>query len=152
MDTPFTRKAELISASETIDLRDRVLRGPRPVESNYYSEDDLESTFHIGVRDSDGKVISNGTFMQQGHPKFSDARLAYRLRGMATDPAHQKQGLGHLILQRALVELREKNADLLWFNARTSAEGFYRKAGFSALDDVFDIVHVGPHKVMYRWL
>lgn len=152
MSTLSPHKAELISAHEAIDLRDRVLRGTRPVESNYYAEDELESTFHVGVRDSEGKVISNGTFMKQGHPKFADARLAYRLRGMATDPAHQKQGLGHLILERALDELREKNADLLWFNARTSAEGFYRKAGFAALDDVFDIELVGPHKVMYRWL
>lgn len=152
MTTKLSRQAELITTADTIDLRDRVLRGPRPLESCYYAEDNLESTFHLGVRDENGKVISNGTFMQQAHPKLAEARCAYRLRGMATDPSQQKQGLGLLILERALEELRKKNSDLLWFNARVSAEGFYRKAGYEAIDEIFDIAQVGPHKVMYRWL
>lgn len=148
----------LIPSELTFDLRDRVLRGVRPRESSFYAEDNLETTFHVGVLTAESgnapaeHVISNGTFMQQGHPKLPGAALPYRLRGMATDPDFQKQGLGQKIVQAGIEELQKRGADLLWFNARVSAEGFYRKLGFEVIDDVYDIPQVGPHKLMYRWL
>lgn len=151
MNTSTLRKAQLISSAQTIDLRNRVLRGIRPIESCYYAEDALETTFHFGIIE-DSRVISNGTFLKQPHPKLAGAQNPYRLRGMATDPAFQKQGLGQIIIEAALNELRNRAADLLWFNARTSAEGFYRKLGFDVIDEVFDMPQVGPHKVMYKWL
>lgn len=141
----------LISAEQTIDLRSRVLRPGQPIENCHYKEDNYESTFHLGIFAS-GKVVSNGTFIQQAHDNFKDAKYPYRLRGMATDPNLQKHGLGRSIIEQALIELQKRNCDLIWFNARVTAEEFYKKLGFNVIENIFDIPLIGPHKVMYKWL
>ncbi|AGH96401.1 GNAT family N-acetyltransferase [Pseudobdellovibrio exovorus] len=151
MGTTESYKTLLISTEQTYDLRDRVLRGPRPPESIYYPGDEVETTFHVGVVQGD-RVLSNGTFMKQSHPHFPDSKSTYRLRGMATDPEFQGQGFGQLVINAALEELKLRKADLIWFNGRTSAEAFYRKLGFLVEDEIFDIPGAGPHKVMYKSL
>lgn len=133
-----------------MDLRMRILRPLHPREACQYAEDDFETTFHLGIFEN-GKVISNGTFMQQAQPKLSEAKYPYRLRGMATDLNQQKKGLGQKIILAAENELRKRNCDLLWFNARVSAEGFYKKLGYTAIEDIFNIDTIGPHKIMYKW-
>jgi GNAT superfamily N-acetyltransferase len=138
-----------ISANETMDLRMRILRPLHPREACEYPEDNLKTTFHIGVR-AGPKIISNGTFMQQGHEKFPKASLPYRLRGMATDPDFQGKGLGRKIILAAEEELKKRGCDLLWFNARVSAEVFYQKLGYAAIEEIFDITGIGAHKVMYK--
>ena len=140
-----------ISALETIDLRSRILRPSQAIELCHYAEDDFASSFHLGIFQNE-KIISNGTFLQQAYDKFPQAKVPYRLRGMATDPLFQRQGLGSLIIAQALEELKTRGCDLLWFNARTSAEIFYDKLGFKSLDQIFDIPLIGPHKVMYMWV
>lgn len=139
-----------ISAQDTMGLRMRILRPLHPREMCEYPEDNLPTTFHIGVLDSDGRVISNGTFMQQAHKHFPKAMLPYRLRGMATDPAFQGKGLGRKIILAAEEELKKRGSDLLWFNARVSAEVFYTKLGYTAIEEVFEIDTIGPHKVMFK--
>lgn len=139
-----------ISSQDTMDLRMRILRPLHPREMCEYPEDNLPSTFHIGVLSSDGQVLSNGTFMQQGHVRFPDAVLSYRLRGMATDPAFQDKGFGRKIILAAEEELKKRGCDLLWFNARVSAEVFYGKLGYTAIEEIFDIDTIGPHKVMFK--
>jgi GNAT superfamily N-acetyltransferase len=143
------KSVSFITADETLDLRSRVLRPGQPLEACIYPEDKLGSTFHLGII-VDGKVISNGTFMQQSHLSFREANRPYRLRGMATDHHWQKQGCGKLILQQALQELRKRHCDLLWFNARLTAEAFYAVQGFSSLETVFDIPTIGAHRVMFK--
>ncbi len=143
-------KIEMIAAEKTIDLRMRVLRPFHPREACEYAEDSLPTTFHVGVL-QDNKVIGNGTFMQQAQPQLPGSKLAYRLRGMATEPALQSKGLGRKIIETAEIELAKRGCDLLWFNARVSAEGFYKKLGYVAIEEVFEIDTVGPHKIMYKW-
>ena len=148
----FVNTAELIPASVTIDLRHRILRPEHDVSVCHYDEDNFSSTFHVGIRDVSKKIIANGTFMAQAHDLFGLAKNPYRLRGMATETGFQKQGLGRTVVVFAEKELQQRNCDLLWFNARTTAEIFYQKLGFSADPVIFDIPTVGPHKVMYKWL
>jgi GNAT superfamily N-acetyltransferase len=143
-------KVKLISSLETMDLRLRILRPGQPRENCIYAGDDDSRTFHLAVVDGENKIICNGTFMQEGHAEFANAILAYRLRGMATDTAFQKQGLGRMIIEAAEVELKKRNCDLLWFNGRVSAEGFYKKLGYTSIERVFDIPLAGPHKVMFK--
>lgn len=145
-------KPEFILATETLDLRHRILRPQQDISVCNYEEDNLSSTFHLGIRDVNGKVCANGTFIQQPHVLFPKAKSPYRLRGMATDSHLQKQGHGKTILLLALDILRSKKCDLLWFNTRTSAEIFYQKLNFEADPTIFDILTIGPHKVMYKWL
>lgn len=143
-------KVEMISAEKTVDLRMRVLRPFHPREACEYAEDLLPTTFHMGVLHQD-KVVSNGTFMQQAQAQLPGPKLPYRLRGMATEPAMQGHGLGRKIIEAAEVELLKRGCDLLWFNARVSAEGFYKKLGYTAIEEIFQIDTVGPHKIMYKW-
>lgn len=146
-----SKKITLISAEQTLDLRSRVLRPGQSIENCKYSEDNDQTTFHFGAVENN-QIICNGTFIQQGHTLFTTAQRPFRLRGMATDPLYQRQGLGRLVIEEALLELKNRQADLLWFNARTSAEIFYQKLGFLTIEDIFEIPTVGPHKVMYKWL
>lgn len=139
-----------ISSDLAMDLRRRILRPNQPREACVYAEDNFETTFHLGIFENN-KVISNGTFMQQPQPKLPQAVLAYRLRGMATDNNQQKKGLGQKIIIAAEAELKKRHCDLLWFNARVSAEGFYRKLGYTAIEEIFNIDTIGPHKIMYKW-
>ena len=131
----------------------RILRPLHPAEMCRYPEDQALDTFHLGIL-AEGLVICNGTFMQQAcaHPLLQNAKLAYRLRGMATDNQHQKKGLGKEIILAAEAELRKRNCDLLWFNARVTAEIFYRKLGYTAIEEVFNIDTIGAHKIMYKRL
>ncbi len=148
----ITKIPDFIAAADTIDLRHRILRPGHDISICHYSEDNFSSTFHVGIRDVSKKIIANGTFMAQRHDLFTQAKSPYRLRGMATETGFQKQGLGRTILIFAEKELRKRSCDLLWFNARTTAEIFYQKLGFTADAVIFDIPTVGPHKVMYKWL
>jgi GNAT superfamily N-acetyltransferase len=140
-----------ISALQTIDLRTRILRPGQPIEICHYPEDNLSSTFHLGIFHGD-RIVANGTFMQFAHKDFPEARNPYRLRGMASDFEYQGQGLGSMILQNAEMILKSMNCDLLWFNAREKAFRFYEKNGFLITGNMFDIAGAGPHKVMYKWL
>lgn len=148
---PAEKQIRFISTEETLDLRSRILRPGQPIENCQYPADDENLTFHLGVV-IDAKIVSNGTFIQQQStlPSLVNAKLPYRLRGMATENGFQRQGLGKLIIETALVELQKRNCDLLWFNARVSAEEFYKKLGFISIEDIFDIPLAGPHKVMYK--
>jgi GNAT superfamily N-acetyltransferase len=143
-------KVKFIVSAETIDLRLRILRPGQPRENCIYTNDDQQNTFHLAVVNEENKIICNGTFMQEAHSEFSDAVFPFRLRGMATDTAYQKQGLGRKIIEAAEVELKKRNCDLLWFNARVSAEGFYKKLGYISIQKIFDIPLAGPHKVMFK--
>ncbi len=131
----------------------RVLRPLHPAEMCRYPEDDLGTTFHLGII-LDGKVVCNGTFMQQAcaQPELAAAKLPYRLRGMATEPDCQGQGFGREIILTAEQELISRGADLLWFNARVSAEIFYSKLGFNWVGEIFNIDTIGAHKIMYKWI
>ncbi len=140
-----------IEAENTLDLRSRILRPGQSLELCSYLEDNLPSTFHLAVI-VDERIVCNGTFIQQDHPRFAEASFPYRLRGMATEPSFQKKGLGTSLIQASFKMLAERHCDLLWFNARVSAEKFYQKLGFDTINEVFEIPLIGPHKVMFKWL
>lgn len=144
-------KVQTITAEQTIDLRSRILRPGQSLDICRYSEDQFPTTFHLGIIENN-RVICNGTFIQQGHVHFPNANRPYRLRGMAADQNFQGRGLGSCLLTEALIQLKKKDCDLIWFNARVSAEGFYEKLGFQKIEEIFDIPTVGPHKVMFQWL
>jgi predicted GNAT family N-acyltransferase len=143
-------EVSFISSEQALDLRMRILRPLQPREACIYAEDNNETTFHLGIIENE-KVISNGTIIKQAQPQLPKAMRPYRLRGMATDNNQQKKGLGRKIILAAEVELKKRNCDLLWFNARVSAEGFYKKLGYAALEEIFNIDTIGPHKIMYKW-
>jgi len=142
---------KFITPAECIDLRSRILRPGQNIEFCHFPEDQLTTTFHLGLI-IDQKIVSTGTFMLNSNPQFSQAKHPYRLRGMATEHSFQGKNLGSALLQRAEAILKSQNCDFLWFNAREKAFSFYQKNNYIFYGEMFDIHLVGPHKVMYKWL
>jgi GNAT superfamily N-acetyltransferase len=143
----------LIEAVDTHPLRMSVLRPGLPAEKSYFIGDDLITTFHLGIQDTETKkIVCNGTFMLNECPYFPELNAAYRLRGMATDPNYRGLQLGRHLLQKAEEEIKNRGGTFLWFNARLSAFGFYQKLGYESVGDLFDIADIGAHQVMYKRL
>jgi len=139
-----------ISKETTYPLRLLVLRPGGVLSDTHFPNDQQNDAFHLGVF-RDGTLISTGSFYPEGHPDLS-AQHPFRLRGMATHPAHQGQGGGALLLSTAFEHLAERNADLLWCNARLKALTFYTRMGLATHGELFDIRGIGPHYLMYRML
>jgi GNAT superfamily N-acetyltransferase len=139
-----------VTAMDCLALRSLVLRPGLDIKYSIFAGDDLPSTYHFAFLDPQGTPLSVATFMQEPFSVFPNLSPAYRLRGMATDPSHQRQGLGRKVLLRAEHFLRHHNVKVLWCNARTSAISFYEKMGFMVSGEEFNIEQVGPHKVMYK--
>jgi GNAT superfamily N-acetyltransferase len=132
-----------ITAVETVPLRHAVLRPSRPVETALFVGDDLPSTAHFGAF-RNGQLLCIASLFEAQLPE-KPGIAAIQLRGMATAAEAQRTGLGRALVLGCVAFAREKNARLLWCNARMYAAGFYRKLGFEIVGKEFDIPDVGPH-------
>ncbi|MCA0972743.1 GNAT family N-acetyltransferase [Halobacillus litoralis] len=137
-----------IDAKDTLTLRHDILRPNQSLDDCHYPNDEENDTFHLGVF-KDGQLISIGSFYAEHHPDIPDGK-SFRLRGMATLPEYRGKGAGTKIISKAMEILGEKNADILWCNARMSAQGYYDHLGFMQAGDVFDLPPIGPHVVSYK--
>ena len=126
---------------ELIAVRHAVLREGRPESTAHLTEDHDPLTRHWAAERL-GIVIGVVSVMST-----PDKAQKWQLRGMAVLPQYRGQGLGDALLQAVQHEVHEP----MWCNARTSAEGFYAKNGWTSQGDVFDIAPVGPHRLM-TWL
>ena len=117
-----------------------MLRAGRPTEESFYPPDDLAATMHLAAYLND-QVVGTVTVF----PEPLDGEPAWRLRGMAVDPALQNSGVGSAIMQDMTRRLRDQGVGVLWCNARTSALGFYRKQGFEVVGEEFIADANVPH-------
>ena len=135
-----------VPAAGTHDLRRRVLRENRPDADVVFGGDEVAGAFHLAVVDGEGAVVAVGSFAPEPTP-VRPGRAAFRLRGMATDPAFQGRGLGRMLMAAAVDRLRREGAQVLWANARDSALGFYEGLGWEVVGDSF-LTEIGiPHHV-----
>lgn len=139
-----------ITAEKTYDIRHRILRPNQPADACRYETDLLDGTFHLGGF-IDGTLISIASFHKLPRSDLEGV-LQYQLRGMATLEGFRKQKAGSALIRHAEERLRERRADLLWCNARTSVKEYYKRLGFSEKGDVYEIPHIGPHVLMYKTL
>lgn len=135
-----------IKSIDTHPIRHKMLRPNGTIEDCMFQGDNDEMTFHLGAF-VDKKLVSVASFYFENHPSFSEA-YQYRLRGMATLPEYQGQGLSSALLRTAFPVIRNNQCTLLWCNAREKALGFYLKMGFKATGDLFTIQNVGKHMLM----
>lgn len=135
--------AQAISAAQTRPLRQKVLRPHQRPDEIVLPGDDDARALHAGVL-ADGALVAVGSVFPD--PEAPDA--AWRVRGMATDPAWQGRGAGREVLDALLAHAWAQGGDRVWCNARTTAAGFYLKAGLRQVGDVFELPHIGPHVVM----
>jgi GNAT superfamily N-acetyltransferase len=125
-----------------------MLRPNGTLQDCVFRGDDDELTFHLGAF-VDGRLASVASFYFENKAEFEAQHPhQYRLRGMATLPEFQGQGLSSALLKTAFPLIKQNQCTLLWCNARVSAEGFYKKVGFVPHGEIFEIPHIGPHRLM----
>ncbi|HAS54218.1 MAG TPA: GNAT family N-acetyltransferase [Nitrospiraceae bacterium] len=125
------------------ELRHRVLR--RPLELAL-SEEDLRgeaSQVHIVAQDDAGKVVGCLLVL------FSDERA--KVRQLAVDAAYQGRSVGRTLMQLAEEAVRERHIGTVMLHARVTARGFFERAGYAAVSDVFTEVTI-PHVAMEKRL
>lgn len=143
-------RVEEVPVEATFDLRRLVLRDGRPDAEVRFAEDGVEGSFHLAaVEEETGVVVGVVTLFPEASRHRPSAVRPWRLRGMAVAPDRQGQGVGSALLEAAVTRLRSRGADALWANGRDTALGFYRRHGWTVLDDAFVTDDTGlPHHVV----
>ncbi len=137
-------------AEQTLALRTKVLRPGHAPDARLFGVADTEETRHFAA--FDGEQIVGACYMVARAAPFESVSRAWQLRGMAVDPYRQGQGIGAILVRHVEGEAARANVELMWFNARKIAVGFYEKLGFAVIGDEFDIATIGPHLQMWKRL
>lgn len=145
-------EVQRISAGQTRPLRRAVLRPDQPPEASVYPGDANADTLHAGAY-VDGTLVGVATVSREPpDPAFLDRVTrpdsAWRLRGMAVRPEHQGRGLGAGLLALCLDHARSQGGEVLWCNARATAERFYASHGLARWSELFELPGIGAHYVM----
>jgi GNAT superfamily N-acetyltransferase len=139
-----------ISPQKTFIVRHPVLRKGKPIESCAFDGDDLETTHHFGLFQESNLIGIISLFLKT-NPIFAE-NLQSQIRGMAIVEAHQKKGFGEALVKHCEDYCISNQINLIWFNARTTAVGFYEKMGYKIQGNPFDIPNIGEHYLMYKKL
>ncbi|MCP2029901.1 ribosomal protein S18 acetylase RimI-like enzyme [Flavobacterium sp. HSC-32F16] len=139
-----------IPSKETYPVRQPVLRKDKPIESCIFEGDDIESTHHFGLF-NDEKLIGIISLFKQSNLIFAEKDQA-QIRGMAILENNQKKGFGEALVKHCENYCKSNKTELIWFNARTAAVGFYRKLNYEITGKPFDIKDVGEHYLMFKKL
>lgn len=152
---------DFIFPEQTYSLRNLVLRPGQSRDACIFVSDKDPLGFHLGAFIKSSGEQSEPVCVASFHPEVfpsvqSDHLIAakhpYRLRGMATHPDFTRKKIGTALLEMGIGHLRALGSDLLWFNARQKAFGFYQSMGFDFGSELFEIEGVGLHKVMLKYL
>lgn len=139
-----------IPYQDTFSVRHPVLREGKPIESCLFDGDDLKTTKHFGLFVAK-KIVGVVSIYKNKNSTFK-AVNPFQIRGMAVLATFQKKGYGELLVLHCEKYILEQNGDLIWFNAREVAVGFYEKLHFSKWGNSFLIADVGIHYIMFKKL
>ena len=137
-----------IDAEKVRPLRHSELRKGQDFSTTSYLEDYKADTFHMGCI-VDEKIVTCASFYPEKSIKIK-SNNAYRLRGMATDFSFQRKGHASDLMAESFKELKKRDCDMVWCNARLVAVDFYKSSGFKITGEIFDIEGIGPHYYMYK--
>jgi GNAT superfamily N-acetyltransferase len=126
-----------IAASDTIALRDLVLRPDVPPGSSVYPGDDAPDTLHLGGF-AQFRLVAVATLCREPMPG-EQSTSSWRLRGMAMLPEHRGRGLGKQLAQRCITYAAEQGGMLVWCTSRIASAPFYRALGFTESGDTFSL-------------
>ncbi|MBV8196398.1 MAG: GNAT family N-acetyltransferase [Candidatus Dormibacteraeota bacterium] len=140
---------ETVALDSVLPLRARMLRAGRPVDVARSPKDDAPQTQHLAAKTTDGRVVGVVTLVPRETP-FARGRRAVQVRGMAVDEAVQRRRIGRLLMREAVRCARERDAEVVWANARDTALQFYERVGFRVVGDGFvdDVMQLGHHVVL----
>ena len=134
---------------DTHALRRSVLRNGTLSDEVVFDGDELESTFHLGVR-IDGELVAISTWLERPYPD-RPGDPAFQVRGMATADARRGEGLGSRLLAAGIERCRSAGATVLWARARDAALPFYARHGFSIVEVGYVDLTTGlPHHDVIR--
>ncbi|MDA6070738.1 GNAT family N-acetyltransferase [Flavobacterium sp. AC] len=139
-----------IPSKETYIVRQPVLRKGKPIESCTFEGDDLKTTHHFGLFD-DENLTGIISLFDKINPIFAEKNQA-QIRGMAVLETYQKKGFGETLVKYCETYCITNKVDLIWFNARTTAVGFYKKMNYQPQGEPFEIKDVGEHYLMFKKL
>ena len=148
MITQLKIEINKVDAESIRPLRHSELRKGQDFSTTSYLKDYEEGTFHMACIVDEG-IVSCATFYAQTSMKVKSDN-AYRLRGMATDSNFQRQGYARNLMIESFKELKKRDCDMVWCNARLVAVNFYKSVGFKIIGELFDIEAIGPHYYMYK--
>jgi GNAT superfamily N-acetyltransferase len=99
----------------------------------------------------DGVVIGAATVLPERWPGPGVVREpVWRLRAMVVAESQRGTGTGRAVLDRAVEVAAARGAGSLWAEARSSALGFYRRAGWTVVGDEWIKPGIGPHRYIHR--
>lgn len=137
-----------ITASETYSVRLPVLRKGKPIESCHFEGDNSSTTIHFGLY-LNPELVGVVSLFKKTNPLFPK-KNQFQIRGMAVLENHRKKDFGKALLLHCEAECKNQDVDLIWFNARTEAAGFYEKMGYRKTGLPFEIPDVGEHVIMFK--
>jgi predicted GNAT family N-acyltransferase len=141
----------IVDAATTKELRRAVLRPTWPVGSPMHGDENADAV-HLAAFDSD-ELVGCCLILPRPHPARPDEPGAWQLRGMATAPHRQGQGVGSAVVAAALEQAKQRAGRLIWCDARTTAVRFYAAHGFVAEGAEFLHAESGiPHYRMWRMI
>ena len=146
MTTQLQVEINKVDAEKVRSLRHSELRKGQDFSTTSYLKDYEEGTFHMACI-VDDKTVTCATFYPEKSIKIKSEN-AYRLRGMATDANFQRKGYASDLMAESFKELKKRDCDMVWCNARLVAVDFYKSVGFKITGDLFDIAGIGPHYYM----
>ncbi|MFZ1322214.1 MAG: GNAT family N-acetyltransferase [Ignavibacteria bacterium] len=135
-----------ITAAETRNLRQLILRPHQNADELVYEDDDHSDSLHLGAYIVD--ELCGIASLYKHTLKDNTEKETWRLRGMATLEKYRGKGLGIILMNECISHVKEKNGAIFWCNARTTAEGFYEKFGMKRNGGVFTPEGLGEHIVM----
>ena len=119
-------KIKNIQASETWDLRHRVMAPNRLFDSIKLPKDD--DGLHFGLFEEEKLISVISLFIENDTAQF---------RKFATETSEQNKGYGSILLNHIIEESIKNNVKNLWCNARMTALRFYEKFEFKAVSETW---------------
>jgi predicted GNAT family N-acyltransferase len=121
----------------------------QPLEDCHYDGDDAPSTYHAGAW-AEGDLIGVASVYRETEDGGTDGP-DWRIRGMVVETPWRGRGVGGALLRAVIAHCAlQQDGGLLWCNARTAVEPFYRHFGFVREGSEFDLPPLGPHIRLHR--
>ena len=120
-----------------------MLRRGAPASAAVWPGDDHPDAGFFAIRDA-GDVVAVASVVPEPHP-LEPRDGDWRLRGMATDPAHRGRGHGAALATACVEHARAAGGQRVWLQARPAAVPLYERAGFVRESGEFDVPGLGPH-------
>ncbi len=137
-----------ISLNEIKPYRKKNLYNTLSAKFANYGEDLLENTSHYGLF-CDERLVSGATLIENID---DDNCKIIQIRGMFTVKDNVNKGYGSNFIEMLVEEMKKKKIKFLWCNSRMVAINFYKKNNFKEIGHFFNIVHIGKHKKLIRYL